>query len=98
MALAFFGQVLLSGCIGGSGLENFRRMLESDVGRRADDPNAHRNRYPSTFTSRHVLDNGNVEEEFYMGGDCRFYFEMDTNQWIVGWRYHPVQNNCRANP
>jgi len=81
--------------------ENFKNIMQVQVGRGIEDPNNTRNRYPHRFIASNVLRNGNVEEEFQAGRGlrCRVFFEIDNKaQEIVGWRYEGNEDDCAIVP
>jgi len=84
-----------------SGHENFKRTMQSEVGRNASDRYAFRNHYRNFLVEAHKLQNGNSEEQFRagVGPSCRVFFEInDASQQIVGWRYEGSQDDCVIPP
>lgn len=77
--------------------ENFKHIMQGDVGRSTDDPYAYRNRVRSWLLGTKSLPNGNIEEEFKFGRrlNCRVYFKIDKMAGkIIGWRYEGTAQDC----
>jgi hypothetical protein len=106
--LRVFGSLLLcaacTGCFAISGHENFLRVMQWHVGKRIDDPNTPRNRYPGIPLPSTVLPNGDVEEQWVFqrkGFDilCRVYFRVDSkSQRIISYRYEGSPYDCYLRP
>ena len=94
-ALLFF--LPLAGCLfaAGTGHENFKNMMQSNVGKSMDDPYVYRNRYRSLLMGTRELPNGNIEEKFNRHPRCPVFFEIDKKaRTIVGWRYEGTDHDC----
>ena len=82
-----------AGCATGD--ENFKKIMSSDVGRKADDPSAYRNHYRSLLVATRELPNGNIEEKFDRHPQCPVFFEINNaSNKIVGWRYEGDAKSC----
>jgi len=79
-----------------TGHDNFVQTMQSQVGKSAHDPSTIRNRYPNLKVGSQILSNGNVEEEFRIGGpECRVFFEVEkATEKIVRWRYQGSDRTC----
>jgi hypothetical protein len=91
----------LTACASGRAHQNFKTIVQSDVGRSLDDPYIYRNRSRNLYVVTKSLPNGNVEEEFRggRGPTCRVFFEIDNKaQKIVGWRYSGSEEDCAVVP
>src|SRR5688572_18615778 len=76
--------LLLAGCLFPRGHENFKKIMQFDVGKSADDPSAYRNHYRRRLIATKKLPTGNIEEKFDRG-TCPVYFEIDpVARKIVG--------------
>jgi len=87
----------LSACLfpGGQGHANFKKIMQSDIGKRADDPYVYRNHYRNLLVDTRELPNGNIEEKFNRLPQCPVFFEIDKrSRKIVGWRYEGSEENC----
>ena len=77
--------------------ENYKSIMQSDIGRSADDPSVYRKKAHFYFLGVKYLANGNAEEEYKAGRRliCRVYFEIDKGTAkIVGWRYEGTERDC----
>jgi hypothetical protein len=77
--------------------ENFKRVMDRQVGKRIDDPDA----YPTFYRLREgkskQLPNGNQLEEYAAGRSerCRVYFEVDAaTRRIVRWSSEGSERDC----
>jgi len=77
--------------------EAFRRVMDAQVGKRADDPDF----YPVYYRLRQAdskrLPSGNSEEEYRAGrkGDCRLVFETTPGtRTVVRWRIEGPTGDC----
>src|SRR5271154_6503864 len=78
--------------------EAFNKQLQAEIGKSVRDPSAMRNQYQSRMVKRRTLANGNLEEEYFPGDRCTFYFEIDPNsERIVGARIDRFEKFCIAN-
>lgn len=87
-------------CATGVAHENFKKAMDRQVGKNADDPGAYLVYYRRLHVSTTLLPNGNTEEQYRAGRDpCRVYFEVDkASRKIVGWRYEGTQEDCAIVP
>lgn len=86
-----------TGCASDRAHERFKSMMQDQVGKGKDDPNAYIRRYPEMHVDSRELSNGNREEHLRMGiaWRCHVYFEIDKlSQQIVGWRYEGTKDVC----
>src|SRR5688500_15251405 len=96
--LALLLAILVTACASPSARahQNFKNIMQGDVGQRLDDPYVYRNRSKSLYVTSRPLPNGNVEEEFRGGRTpCKVFFEIDNKaRQIVGWRYEGTEQQC----
>ncbi len=91
----------LAGCLfpAGSGHENFKKIMQSQVGKSANDPYIDRNHYRSRRVAVKELPNGNLEEQYDLIHNCPVFFEIDkAAERIVGWRYEGGAQDCIVVP
>jgi hypothetical protein len=88
---------LLAGCAWKPRGDNFRQVMERQVGKRADAPDF----YPVLYRLRQVdsrpIANGRREDKYLAGyqGKCEVSFEVDpANGLVTGWRADPRDSNC----
>src|SRR2546427_12071774 len=94
-ALLFFFP--LAGCLfpAGTGHENFKKSMQSDVGESMDNPYVYRNQYRNRLVETRELLNGNIEEKFNRHPRCPVFFEINKkSRTIVGWRYEGTDDDC----
>ena len=79
------------------GHEAFKRVMDSQVGKHADDSDF----YPVYYRLRQVeskrLPNGNLEDEYRAGrkGECRLVFETTPGtRRVVGWHIEGPTGDC----
>jgi hypothetical protein len=76
----------------------FDKQLQAEVGKSARDPKAMRFRYLSRLVRTRELANGNLEEEYFPGDRCTFYFEIDPRtSKIVRARIDQFEKYCIVN-
>lgn len=81
--------------------QNFKNIMQIDVGTSIQNPDAYRNRYPGRRVASKALPNGNTEEEFEGGRRlrCRVFFEINNKTAkIAGWRYEGSKEDCAITP
>jgi hypothetical protein len=89
--------LILAACASTPPGDAFNKQLQAEVGKSIRDPSAMRNLYLSRLVRKKVLDNGNVEEEFFPGDKCTFYFEIDQKTFkIVAARLDKFERYCIA--
>jgi len=96
-ALALTLCAVLTACASGRGHQNFKNIMQLEVGKSADAPYAYRNHYRERRIASRTLPNGNIEEEYRSGRGphCRVYFEIDEAAGkIVNWRYEGTEQDC----
>ena len=99
--LAVFGTLCLSplACNPGDPHDNFKAIVGSDVGKRADHPHSHIVLYADRFVGETVLDNGNIEKKYQHRGSCVSFYEIDwKTNIIVGWRFEGSKADCTIQP
>lgn len=75
--------------------EAFNKQLQAEVGKSVRDPSAMRNRYLTRLVHKKLLANGNLEEEYFPGDKCTFYFEIDqATLKIVAARLDKFERYC----
>ena len=95
-AVMLFG--VLTGCAALDSHENFKNIMQQQIGKSADDPNISINRYAQRRGAVIDLGNGRVEQEYRYGG-CTVYFQIDkTINRVVGWRYQGSRRDCAIAP
>lgn len=101
LLVVFALSALLAACSFLDAHQNFKDIMQLDVGRSIDDPYNTRNRYRDRRVASRALPNGNTEEEFKagIGLKCRVFFEIDNKAAkIVGWRYEGSKEDCAIVP
>lgn len=81
--------------------QNFKDIMQAELGRSADDPYAYRNHYRERHISTETLPNGSIEEGFQTGRGptCITYFEIDpVARKVTGWRYEGTKEDCAIVP
>lgn len=95
--------ILVSGCATGRAHQNFRNVIQSDVGMSIDYPHILWNRYPSGRGDIRKLRNGNDEYEYFWDrreqSKCVVFFEVDnTSERIIAVRYKGTADTCYLIP
>lgn len=99
--LALVLLISLTACASGRAHQNFKNIMQLEVGKPVNHPYLTRNEYPGRRVASRVLPNGNIEEEFKagIGLRCRVFFEIDNQaKKIVGWRYEGTEQDCAIVP
>src|SRR2546425_12770502 len=79
--------------------ENFKKSLQAQVGKGADDPDTAPGRLYSNRIGERTLANGNVEIGFRHFRTCRYYYEIDkATRKIVAARYEGTKDECFLTP
>jgi hypothetical protein len=80
--------------------ENFKTIMQNNVGKRADDPTSHVSRFPPEWViGSRLLPNGNIETEYARREACRVFFEINPKtRIIVGWRFEGSERDCEIVP
>jgi|SRR5689334_23242090 len=90
--------VLLLGCASSSAEhDNFKQVMDRQVGKGIDDPDA----YPVFYRLRELnsksLQNGNLQQQYAVGRNerCRLYFEVEPRtRRIVRWSSEGSESDC----
>ncbi|SRR3954463_9542197 len=89
--------LLVCGCAWQPRGDNFRQVMERQVGKHVDDPDF----YPVLYRLRQVdskaLPNGRRQERYLAGyqGKCEVVFEVDpASRTVVGWQADPRDSDC----
>ena len=96
--LSPFMVLLLAGCAStGAEQENFRQVMDRQVGKGIDDADA----YPVFYRLRELnsksLPNGNLQQQYAAGrnGRCKLYFEVEPRaRRIVRWSSEGGERDC----
>lgn len=79
--------------------ENFKNIMQSNVGKRADNPSSDISRYPQWVMGSRELPNGNIETNFSWRKHCPVFFEINpATRIIVGWRFEGNERDCEIVP
>lgn len=79
--------------------ENFKNIMQSNIGKREDDPISDLSRYSQWVVARSALPNGNVEIEFRWRKQCPVFFEIaPSTHIIVGWHFEGSEKDCVIAP
>lgn len=94
---AFILCVVLAACATSAEHENFKQVMNRQIGKHADDPDA----YPVLYRLREVneksLPNGNRQLQYAAGrrGECKVYYEVEpASLTIVRWAYEGSDREC----
>jgi sarcosine oxidase delta subunit len=99
ISLPYLMLSLLSACSTLTPHENFVMIMRSDIGKNADDPSSYTSVYRNYRLSVRNLANGNIEEEYARGRNCRHFFEIEpSTRRIMNWRFEGQQNECGIAP
>ena len=89
--------ILLVACAAGPESDNFRQVMQRQVGKSTEDSDFYPALYKLRQTNSQRLPNGNVREEYAAGrnGKCKLYFESTpgTGQ-VVGWSSEGDPGDC----
>lgn len=92
---------LLAACATSPEHENFKQVMNRQVGKSAGDPDA----YPVLYRLRQVnektLPNGNRQLQYAAGrrGECKLYYEVQPGSLtIVRWAYEGSERECVIPP
>lgn len=96
--------VLIAGCASGGGAhQNFKNVIQGDVGMSIHYPNISLNRYRDWRGDVRKLGNGNIEYQYFWGGPkygkCVVFYEVDkASERIVGVRFEGTPDTCYLVP
>ena len=102
--LNFCLTIVMSVCLASCGYmlrphDNFKHIMQAQVGKKRYDQSLLLVRYPEDVVGRIFLLNGNIEDEFKLNNDCRVFFEIDNiTRIVISWRYEEHNNRCRIIP
>ena len=87
--------IFLAACASAPERENFRRVMERQVGKNADDPDFYPLLYRLKLINSQRLPNGNVREDYAGGrrGRCTLSFELSPARRVVGWSADGERDN-----
>ena len=87
-------------CAGISPHENFKSVLNSQIGKSIDNAPTYSFRSENGLISSKILPNGNIENKYkYYREGCVYFFEIDPKtRKIVGTRFEGDESDCILNP
>lgn len=90
----------LAACATPPGHEAFQQVMDRQVGKLIDEPDAYPVFYRLRERNAKALPNGNTEHEYAAGRDgrCQLFFETDLSGRIVRWRADGSERNCVITP
>jgi hypothetical protein len=97
MRRAVFACLALAACAVPPGHEAFKRVMDRQVGKQADEADFYPVLYRLRVVDAKTLANGDTEEEYRAGpkGDCRLFFEETSSERrIVRWRFEGGEREC----
>jgi hypothetical protein len=89
--------LLLAACAANPEHENFKRVMEHQVGKLIDDADAYPVFYKLRQTSSKSLPNGNLQQQYAAGrnGRCELSFEVEPfTRRIVRWSTDGGERDC----
>ncbi len=92
---------LVGACATPRGNEVFVRVMDSQVGKLADEPDFYPLYYRLPAVDAKTLANGNTEEQYRAGprGECRVFFELTRGERrVVKWRSEGGDRECAILP
>jgi hypothetical protein len=87
----------LAACAANPAHENFRQVMQRQVGKSADDSDFYPTLYRLKPVNSQRLPNGNMREEYAggRGGKCKLYFETTVEaRRVVGWSSDGDKSEC----
>jgi len=93
-SLAF---LLAAGCAWQPRGDNFRQVMERQLGKRFDDPDFYPVLYRLRQADSKALPNGRRQEKYLAGyqGKCELFFEVDpASGQVVAWHADAGDSNC----
>jgi hypothetical protein len=93
--------LLLAACATSPEHENFKRVMERQVGKSIDDPDAYPVFYRLRQTNAKPLPNGNTQQAYAAGrnGKCEVRFEVaPITRQIVRWTLEGHERDCVIEP
>jgi hypothetical protein len=80
--------------------ENFKRVMDRQVGKSIDDPDAYPVYYRLKQLTTKTLPNGNVQSIYAAGrdGKCQVGYELNLSRQIVGWSIVDKPEDCVIAP
>ena len=89
--------IFLGACAAGPENDNFRQVMQRQVGKGAEDADFYPVLYRLKQTNSQRLPNGNLKEEYAAGraGKCKLYFETTPGaRQVVGWSSEGDPGDC----
>lgn len=89
--------LFLAACAAGPDSDNFRQVMQRQVGKSTDDSDFYPTLYKLRQTNSQRLPNGNVREEYAAGrnGKCKVSFETTPGaRQVVGWSSEGDPGDC----
>ena len=95
--------MLLAGCASGptaAELDNFKRVMDRQVGKVIDDPDAYPVYYRLKQLTAKPLPNGNTQLVYAAGreGKCQVGYEVNLRRQILGWSIVEKPDECFIEP
>ena len=80
--------LFLAACASQPEAETFRRVMDRQVGKHADDMDFYPTLYRLRLANVQRLANGHTREEYSAGprGKCRLFFDLAPDRRVVGWK------------
>jgi hypothetical protein len=89
--------ILLAACAAAPENENFRQVMQRQVGKSAEDTDFYPTLYRLKQTNSQRLPNGNLQEQYAGGrnGKCKLSFETTPGaRQVVGWSTEGDASDC----
>ena len=96
--------MLLAGCMSTAATaperENFKRVMDRQVGKSIDDPDAYPVYYRLRLLTTKPVPKGNMQQVYAAGreGKCLVGYEVDGSRKIVGWSIVEKPAECVIEP
>jgi hypothetical protein len=89
--------LFLAACAAGPDNDNFRQVMQRQVGKSADDADFYPTLYKLKQTNAQRLPNGNMREQYAAGrnGKCKVSFDITPGaRQVVSWRSDGDKDDC----
>jgi hypothetical protein len=89
--------LFLAACAAGPDNDNFRQVMQRQVGKSADDADFYPTLYKLKQTNAQRLPNGNMREQYAAGrnGKCKVSFDTTPGaRQVVGWSSDGDKDDC----